>query len=120
VRTEWLGRWQSGKRQRFGPGDECMKAAPVTTILGLILLSGALLAAASTRDADSAGSRAKAEFERLDRDGDDRISRREAESNPGLAVHFAKFDADSDGTLLWHEFLRHEELSASGSPKAAN
>lgn len=97
----------------------CMKAAPVTTILGLILLSGALLAAASTRDAET-GSRAKAEFERLDRDGDDRVSRGEAESNPGLATHFARFDGDSDGTLEWHEFLRHEELSASGSRDAAN
>lgn len=96
-----------------------MKAAPVTTTLGLILLSGALLAATATPTGDPE-SRTKAEFERLDRNGDDRISRREAQANPGLATHFAKFDRDSDGTLRWYEFLRHEELSASGSRNAAN
>ncbi|MDZ7787325.1 MAG: hypothetical protein U5K73_04080 [Halofilum sp. (in: g-proteobacteria)] len=96
-----------------------MKAARVTTTLGLILLSGALLAATATPTGDPE-KRAKAEFERLDRDGDDRISRREAQSNPGLATHFAKFDRDSDDTLVWSEFLRHEELSASGIRNADN
>ncbi len=96
-----------------------MKAASVTTTLGLILISGALLAATATPTGDTE-SRAKAEFERLDRNGDDQISRREAESNPGLAAHFAKFDRDSDDTLAWSEFLRHEELSASGNRTADN
>lgn len=96
-----------------------MKTAPVTTTLGLILLSGALLAATATPNGDPE-SRTKAAFERLDRNGDDRISRREAASNPGLAAHFAKFDHDSDDTLMWSEFLRHEELSASGNRNAHN
>lgn len=96
-----------------------MKAARITTTLGLILLSGALLAATATPTGDPA-KRAKAEFERLDENGDDGISRREAESNPGLAAHFAKFDRDSDDILVFEEFLRHEELSASGSRTADN
>ncbi len=96
-----------------------MKAARITTTLGLILISGALLAATATPTGDLE-KRAQAEFERLDRNDDDRISRREAESNPGLAAHFAKFDRDSDGTLVWSEFLRHEELSASGVRNAEN
>lgn len=90
-----------------------MKAASATTTLGLILISGALLAATATPTGDPEG-RARAEFERLDRNDDDRISRGEAQVNPGLATHFAKFDRDSDDTLVWNEFLRHEELSASG------
>ncbi len=96
-----------------------MNVARITTTLGLILLSGALLAATATPTGDTA-SQAKAEFERLDRNGDDRISRSEAESNAGLAAHFAKFDRDSDDTLVWSEFLRHEELSASGSRNTDN
>lgn len=90
-----------------------MKAASATTTLGLILISGALLAATATPTGDLE-DRATAEFERLDRNDDDRISRLEAETNPGLAAHFAKFDRDSDDTLVWDEFLKHEELSASG------
>lgn len=97
-----------------------MKTAPVTTTLGLILLSGALLAATATPNGDPE-SRTKAAFERLDRNADDRISRREAASNPGLAApHFARFDHDSDDTLMRSEFLRHEELSASGNRNAHN
>lgn len=96
-----------------------MKAASVTTTLGLILISGALLAATATPTGDPE-SQARAEFERLDRNDDDRISRREAEKNPGLASHFAKFDRDSDDTLVWSEFLRHEELSASGNRNTDN
>lgn len=96
-----------------------MKAASVTTTLGLILISGALLAATATPTGDLE-SRAKAEFERLDRNGDDRISHREAQPNPGLATHFAKFDRDSDDTLVWSEFLRHAEMSASGIRNADN
>ncbi len=96
-----------------------MKAARITTTLGLILLSGALLAATATPTGDLE-RRAKAEFERLDGNDDDRISRREAESHPGLAAHFAKFDRDSDDTLVWSEFLLHEELSASGNRNTDN
>lgn len=96
-----------------------MKAASATTTLGLILISGALLAATATPTSDLEG-RARAEFERLDHNEDDRISRGEAQANPGLATHFAKFDRDSDGTLVWKEFLRHEELSASGSRTTGN
>lgn len=96
-----------------------MKAARITTTLGLILLSGALLAATATSTGDLE-SRAKVEFEHLDDNGDDRLSRGEAASNPGLATHFAKFDRDSDDTLVWSEFLRHEELSASRIPNADN
>lgn len=90
-----------------------MKAASATTTLGLILISGALLAATATPTADLEG-RARAEFERLDRNDDDRVSRGEAQVDPGLAKHFARFDRDSDDILSWNEFLRHEELSASG------
>lgn len=96
-----------------------MKVARITTTLGLILLSGALLAATATPTDDPA-RRAEAGFERLDDNGDDRISRREAASNPGLAAHFARFDRDADDTLVFEEFLRHEELSASGSRTADN
>ena len=90
-----------------------MKAASATTTLGLILISGALLAATATPTGDLE-SRARAEFERLDRNEDTRISREEAQVNPGLATHFSKFDRDSDDILIWSEFLRHEQLSASG------
>jgi|AntRauTorcE11897_2_1112592.scaffolds.fasta_scaffold09366_4 hypothetical protein len=96
-----------------------MKAARVTTTLGLILISGALLAATATPTGNPE-KRAKAEFERLDRNGDDQVSRSEAGSYPGLASHFAKFDRDSDDTLEWSEFLRHEELNASGIRNADN
>ncbi|MEF8834075.1 MAG: hypothetical protein V5A42_04355 [Halofilum sp. (in: g-proteobacteria)] len=96
-----------------------MKAASITTTLGLILISGALLTAMAKPSGD-VRIRAKAEFERLDRDGDDRISRREAQSNPGLATHFTKFDRDFDDTLTWDEFIRHEEVNASGLRNADN
>lgn len=91
-----------------------MRTAAVTTILGLILISGALLAA-TTRDKREPQDPAAVGFERLDRDGDGRISPREAEVNAGLATHFRKFDRDGDGTLDREEFLEHEGTIASGS-----
>lgn len=98
-----------------------MKAASVTITLGLVLISGALLAATATStDGNGIEDRARAEFERLDQNDDHRISRREAEPNPGLATHFAKFDRDSDGILDWREFLQHESLNATGSRQSGN
>lgn len=92
-----------------------MKTASVTTILGLILISGALLAATTTPTGHG-DSRSRVAFERLDRDRDQRISREEAEANAGLATHFAKFDRDSDDTLSYTEFLRHDR---PGTAKAS-
>lgn len=83
-----------------------MKPAAISIVLGLVLISGALLAAT----ADPGGeAEPRVRFEALDADGDARITPREAEAVAGLARHFAKFDRDHDGTLTWAEFRRHAE-----------
>lgn len=96
-----------------------MRAASVTTVLGLILISGALLAATTTPTGHGDGS-SRAAFERLDRNGDQRIDRQEAEANAGLATHFAKFDRDSDDTLSFKEFLRHDDPGAVQASEQAH
>ena len=90
-----------------------MKTAAVTSILGLALISGALLAAATSRTGEP-NDAAGVEFERLDRDGDGRISPREAEVNAGLSTHFRKFDRDGDGTLDREEFRSHVQPGSAG------
>ena len=91
-----------------------MRAATVTTILGLILISGALLAATATSTGDASDS-AKGEFDRLDRNRDERIDRAEARTDARIAKQFAELDGDADGMLKWREFLRREEPVTSGS-----
>lgn len=45
-------------------------------------------------------------FADLDRDGDSRISRQEADADPSLASEFSQIDVDSDGELSASEYLR--------------
>ncbi|MDZ7749867.1 MAG: EF-hand domain-containing protein [Halofilum sp. (in: g-proteobacteria)] len=90
-----------------------MKAAAISTILGLTLISGALLA--ETIGLDGRDGRAAAErFDAYDADGDGRVSRDEAgRMSAGLHTHFAKFDRDADGTLSRAEFRRHAAPDAA-------
>lgn len=81
-----------------------MRPAAISIVLGLVLISGAMLAA--TTGADE-GPRER--FEALDADGDTRVTQPEAEAIAGLARHFSKFDRDDDGALTWAEFRRHAE-----------
>lgn len=81
-----------------------MKAASLCTVLGLTLISGALLAA-TTGVTDSMPSRIEARFETLDADGDGRIAPQEADA--GLEQHFGAIDTDGDGVLSWREFRGH-------------
>ena len=92
-----------------------MRAATVTTILGLVLISGALLAATATSTGGNAADSARGEFDRLDRNRDERIDRAEVRGNAEIAKQFAELDGDSDGMLEWREFLRREDPATSGS-----
>ncbi len=80
-----------------------MKAASVCTVLGLTLISGALLAA-TTGMTSGRPSHLEARFETLDGDGDGRIVRSELDADSGLRQHFSALDRDGDGTLSWPEF----------------
>lgn len=83
-----------------------MKAASVCTILGMTLISGALLAA-TTGVGDSMPSRIEARFESLDSDSNGRIAPRELAADAGLAQHFDELDRDGNGVLSWREFRGH-------------
>ncbi|MEX0607387.1 MAG: hypothetical protein WD382_06905 [Halofilum sp. (in: g-proteobacteria)] len=83
-----------------------MKAASVCTVLGMTLISGALLAA-TTGVTGAMPSRIEARFEALDTDANGRIAPREAEADAGLAQHFGDIDRDGDGELSWREFRSH-------------
>ncbi|MDX1610522.1 MAG: EF-hand domain-containing protein [Halofilum sp. (in: g-proteobacteria)] len=86
-----------------------MKGASISTILGLLLLSVAILAA-STGFAGGQRDEVRDRFEVLDADGDGRVTPAEARrTNAGLATHFDKFDRDGDGTLSLGEFRRHAQ-----------
>ena len=90
-----------------------MKAASVSMILGLTLISGALLAQ-TVGLAGGQQAEVEAEFRAHDVDGDGAISRSEAKStNAGLHTHFSKFDRDADGTLTLEEFRLHAAPGAS-------
>lgn len=80
-----------------------MKAASVCTILGLTLISGALLAA-TTSVTNELPSRLEARFKALDGDGDGGIARGELDADAGLRQHFGALDHDGDGVLSWPEF----------------
>lgn len=80
-----------------------MKAASVCTVLGLALISGALLAA-TTGMTSEMPSRLEARFETLDGDGDGRVARSELDAAAGLRRHFGALDHDGDGALSWSEF----------------
>lgn len=81
-----------------------MRPAAISIVLGLVLISGAMLAAIT-----GAGAGPRERFEALDTDGDTRVTQPEAEAIAGLARHFSKFDRDDDGALTWAEFRRHAE-----------
>ena len=86
-----------------------MKGASISTVLGLALLSVAVLAASAGL---SGGPRdeARDRFAVIDRDGDGFISPLEArKASAGLATHFDKFDRDRDGALSWTEYRRHAQ-----------
>lgn len=83
-----------------------MKAASVCTVLGLTLISGALLAATTGMTSDRP-SRLEARFETLDGDGDGRVVRSELDADSGLRQHFSALDHDGDGVLSWPEFRGH-------------
>lgn len=89
-----------------------MKPASISIVLGLVLISGALLAATAGTGGEKSP---RARFEALDVDGNARITPPEAEAIAGLARHFGKFDRDDDGTLTWSEFRRHAEAREAGS-----
>lgn len=89
-----------------------MKPAAISIIVGLVLISGALLAATTGAGGDAS---ARARFQALDADGDARITPREAEAIAGLATHFSKFDRDGDGALTWSEYRRHAAAREVGS-----
>lgn len=89
-----------------------MKPASISIVLGLALISGALLAATTGAGTDADP---RTRFEALDADGDARITPPEAEAIAGLARHFTKFDRDHDGALTWAEFRRHAEARQVGS-----
>lgn len=83
-----------------------MRAASVCTLLGLTLISGALLAA-TTGVTSAIPSRIEARFEALDANGDGEIASSEAKESAGLAQHFSELDRDGDGALSWPEFRGH-------------
>jgi Ca2+-binding EF-hand superfamily protein len=80
-----------------------MKAASVCTVLGLTLISGALLAA-TTGMTNEMPSRLEARFEALDDDGDGRVARSELDADAALRQHFGALDGNGDGVLSWPEF----------------
>lgn len=86
-----------------------MKAASISTALGLGLLSVAVLAASTGfpgGSRDEVGDR----FAVIDRNADGFISPDEARrASAGLATHFDKFDRDRDGALSLREYRRHAQ-----------
>jgi len=84
-----------------------MKPASISIVLGLALISGALLAATTNQT----NQRARDEFHGLDANGDAQISATEAKSFAGLAKNFSVFDRDNDGELSWKEFLQHARMT---------
>jgi len=91
-----------------------MRAATVTTLLGLGLMGGALFAAIATSGGDTRDP-AQSRFERLGRDGDAAIARHEAAADARVATRFADADRDGDGKLQWREYLHTEEDAISDS-----
>ena len=86
-----------------------MKGALISTLLGLALLSVAVLAA-STGLVGSGRDTVREAFAAIDGDGDGLISPAEARrASAGLATHFDKFDRDRDGALSLTEFRRHAQ-----------
>jgi Ca2+-binding EF-hand superfamily protein len=91
-----------------------MRAATVTTLLGVGLMAGALLAAIATSSGETREAD-RSRFERLDRDGDAAIARHEAAADAQVATRFADADQDGDGKLDWSEYRRTEEHAVSDS-----
>lgn len=91
-----------------------MKAASVCTILGLTLISGALLAATAGGTGETI-AQVKSRFDRIDADENRRISPLEAMVSAGLSERFDKLDANGDGALSWPEFRRHRAPGGSHS-----
>ena len=58
--------------------------------------------------ARNAKEKAKAKFEAMDENKDDRLSREEvAKHSHYLSENFDKNDADKDGSLSWEEYVGH-------------
>lgn len=84
------------------------KSARAAIIVAGTLLSSGSWAAAQGQSPDANG--AASEFERLDTDGDGRLSRSEAAAKSPLDSHFYLADLDEDGTLDEVEFRAFEIL----------
>lgn len=86
-----------------------MKGASISTLLGLVLLSVAILAATAGL-AGGKRDEVRDAFTAIDRDADGFISPAEARRvSAGLATHFDKFDRDRDGALSLTEYRRHAQ-----------
>lgn len=86
-----------------------MKINPVTTLVGLVLISGVVVTAYATLPQAVPNP----EFSALDRNGDARLSPREAAVIAGLATHFPNLDRDGNGVLDREEFSRSGGRPAS-------
>lgn len=60
---------------------------------------------------DPIESTAKATFESLDRNKDERVSKAEAAADDGLSSEFAALDADADGYINKSEYMRARQPS---------
>jgi len=77
-----------------------------TTLLATTALAWGLAQAQSPAPAPAAPPDAVATaFQRLDTDGDERVSRLEAHAMPVVESHFDEADANDDGLLSREEFM---------------
>ncbi|HKU16345.1 MAG TPA: EF-hand domain-containing protein [Steroidobacteraceae bacterium] len=76
-----------------------MRAFIPISALALSLAAGAAFAGGNERHGGSA-----AQFESLDRNGDQRLSKSEASSDEQVADKFAALDSDSDGYVTKDEY----------------
>lgn len=90
-----------------------MKTAAISTTLGLALISGALLAE-TVGLADGTDGAAATGFDAYDANGDSLVSRGEARrASAGLHARFERLDRDDDDDLTRREFRRHAAPDAA-------
>jgi Ca2+-binding EF-hand superfamily protein len=75
-------------------------------MLTLLLVSAVFATAAADDQAskDQPSQGARSQFEALDRDGDERLSKSEVEAHDTLSGHFRYVDADADGYITKSEY----------------